>query len=105
MASRLEQLLSYAEEDPNDPFNLYAVALEYIKLGSEKADEFFQVLIRDHQDYIPTYYTYGKWLHDNGKLEDARRIFVDGKKLAQSSNDLKAVRELTNAINEIDFDL
>ncbi len=103
--SRLEQLLRYAREEPNDPFNLYAVALEYLKLDSLKAAEFFETLLKDHPNYVATYYTYGKLLHGENHFSRAREIFESGIIRATEKGDAKAIGELKNALSELDFDM
>ena len=42
MTSRIEQLKQFAKEDPNDPFNKYALALEYQKTDARKGIGNFQ---------------------------------------------------------------
>ena len=103
--SRLEQLLHFAREEPSDPFNLYAVALEYLKLDSSRAAEFFESLIRDYPDYVPTYYTFGKLLQAENNLSRARGIFEAGIIKATDARDLKAAAELRNALAELLFDM
>jgi tetratricopeptide (TPR) repeat protein len=103
--SRLEQLLRFVEEDPGDPFNIYAVAIEYLKLDASKAIPFFSALLKDHPGYVPTYYTYGKLLQQTKEYGEAKKIFETGIEKARAKNDLKAVGELRNALSELAFDM
>ena len=48
--SRLNQLLEFYKEDPNDPFNIYALATEYKSIDPEKALTYFELLIENHPD-------------------------------------------------------
>jgi hypothetical protein len=103
--TRLEQLLRFAEEEPNDPFNIYAVAIEYLKLDSEKAVPFFETLLKNHAAYVPTYYTFGKLLQQQKKFELSRSVFQNGIEKAAASHDNKAVQELKNALSELEFEM
>jgi tetratricopeptide (TPR) repeat protein len=103
--SRLQQLLKFVEEEPHDPFNIYAVALEYVKLDSDKALVYFENLVAEHPDYVASYYTFGKLLQIKNQLEKAKQVFQKGIEKADANNDQKALRELKNALTEIEFDL
>jgi tetratricopeptide (TPR) repeat protein len=101
--SRLHQLLKFLEEEPNDPFNIYALALEYQKIDAEKALTFFELLTKEHADYVATYYHLGKLHEELGNKEQAVQIFETGINKARSANDLKALKELQNALGEIQY--
>jgi hypothetical protein len=103
--SRLEQLLKFVEEEPNDPFNLYAVAIEYSKLDLNKAEIFYRQLLEKHPDYLPTFYSFGKLLVEKNDKVNAKEVFAKGIALAEKLKDAKALRELKNALNELEFDL
>ena len=102
--TRLEQLQQFLKEDPNDPFNLYALALEYLKSDSKEAHRLFDELLSYHPDYLPTYYTAGKRFADDGLVEKATKIFEDGIIKAREQQQAKTVRELQSALNELLFD-
>jgi tetratricopeptide (TPR) repeat protein len=101
--SRLHQLLKFLEEEPNDPFNIYALALEYQKIDHEKALAFFQLLTVEHADYVATYYHLGKLHEELGNKEEAIRIFETGIEKARTCQDYKALRELQSALGEIQY--
>ena len=102
--SRLQQLLTFLAEEPGDPFNIYAVALEYLKTDPSKAMEFFQLLLKDHPDYVPVYYHAGKLLQDLNDIPGAIRLFEEGIRRSAEQQDYKALRELRNALNEAQLD-
>jgi tetratricopeptide (TPR) repeat protein len=104
MPSRLQQLLSFLEEEPNEPFNIYAVAMEYLKTDIQKAEKFLSLLLHEHADYIPTYYQLGKVKLELGNIVAAKRIFSLGIKKAEIAGDAKTLKELRNALLEIEFD-
>jgi tetratricopeptide (TPR) repeat protein len=103
--TRLEQLEEFAKADPEDPFNLYALALEYQKSDRHKALAIFNDLTTHHDKYIPTYYHFGKLCIDVGDPEKAKMIFEKGIVLAGQHKELKAMRELKAALDELMHDL
>jgi uncharacterized protein HemY len=103
--SRLDQLLEFARQQPDDPFNIYAVGIEYLKLDSSKAIQFFQTLVKDHPAYVPTYYTFGKLLQQEKDFIRAKEIFTTGIVKAGEVKDMKAVGELKNALSELEFEM
>jgi len=102
--SRLEQLLKFYAEDPNDPFTIYAMANEYKVFDHDKALFFFEILIRDHPNYIATYYHLGYLYLEMGDEEKAKSTFEKGMKIAAANNEELALRELKNAYDEFMMD-
>ena len=102
--TRIEQLLTFLEEEPNEPFNLYALALEYTKTDSEKAIDYFEQLLSGHPNYVATYYHVGK-LYEELEMEDkAEAAYQKGIEVATQQNEALALRELKNAYQEfLDF--
>ena len=100
--TRLQQLQHFLLEDPNDPFNLYALAIEFQKTDVQKSIELFRQLITEYPRYIPTYYHFGKLLQEKGELENAQFVFVNGIKYAQEINAVKALHELRAALQELE---
>ena len=104
LTDRIKQLQQFYEEDPNDPFNLYALALEYLKSDAAKSEELFETLLMHHSEYLPTYYHAAKLFQESGKKEKAIAAFEDGIALAKKLNDKKAARELQSAYDEMMFE-
>ncbi len=102
--NRLIQLKEFYEEDPHDPFNLYALALEFLKIDLKKSRDFFEILLNLHKKYLPTYYHAAKLYLELGEKEKAITVFEDGISLARSLQDTKALRELQSAYDELMFD-
>src|ERR1044072_4542651 len=95
--TRLEQLQAFFNEDPNDLFNIYALALEYQRTDTTKALDYFNRVVRDHENYIPAYYRLGKLYQELGERERSLAIFEKGIEKANQQNDRKALRELQAA--------
>jgi tetratricopeptide (TPR) repeat protein len=104
MSNRLNQLLEFYDQDPSDPFNIYGLALEYLKSDVLKSRELFDVLLDKHEDYIPTYYHAAKLLAELNEKEKAIQIYERGIEQAKKLNDLKAARELKSAYQELIFE-
>jgi tetratricopeptide (TPR) repeat protein len=104
MTSRIDQLKQFAQEDPKDPFNKYALALEYQKTEAKMALEIFEQLVIDHRDYVPTYYHLGKLYQEYGRTRDALQVFDTGISEARKQNDTKAMNELQTAYREAQFE-
>jgi tetratricopeptide (TPR) repeat protein len=102
--ARLDQLLLYYNEDPNDPFNIYALALEYQKSDLHKACEYFERLLNNHEDYIPTYYHAAKVYQDLNEKAKAIAVYEKGIAHAKKQLNMKAARELQSAYDELIFE-
>ena len=102
MSKRIKQLEQFIADDPGDPFNYYALALEHAKMDERKALPTFTHLIINHKDYLPTYYQLAKLYENLGQKEDAAVIFREGIKIATLQNDLKTLRELRAALQELE---
>ncbi|SEJ71608.1 hypothetical protein SAMN05192553_10991 [Cyclobacterium xiamenense] len=94
---RVKELVTYMEEEPDNPFNIYALALEYQNQDKEKASFYFNKLLREHKSYLPCYYHAAKLFAELGLPEQAESTFVAGIQLAKTQNNTHAQRELENA--------
>jgi tetratricopeptide (TPR) repeat protein len=97
MSDRISQLQRFIDEDPDDPFNWYALALEYQRTDRPRAIELFRQLIAAHSSYVPTYYQLAQALEQTGDTADAISIYDRGIIAATMADDVKAMRELTSA--------
>jgi len=97
MNDRITQLLKFLEEDPEDEFVHYALALEYLKFDLQKAKTEFENLLQKHPDYLPTYYPAAHLMIDLNQLERAEQLFNSGIELAKAQNNQKARMELQSA--------
>jgi len=97
MNNILEELERFAEEDPHDPFNLYALALAYLKQDVHRAEQLFVQLTDQHSGYVPTYYQLGQLYASQGKVEEALSAFERGVAAARAVGDQKALREMEAA--------
>ena len=103
-SQRLKLLQEYLKSDPNDPFNLYAIATEYRNEAPQKALEYFEQLLTQHPDYLPTYYHAANLYAELGKDSSAEEIYNKGIALAKLQGNSLALRELQNALDEFLFE-
>ena len=102
---RINQLKSFLKEEPNDPFLQYSLALEYLKMEQDEAAlHIFENLLKDHEDYLPTYYHCGKLYERLNKKEEAVACYEKGILLARKQNHSRTLREINEALNSLRFD-
>lgn len=99
--TRLAQLLRFYEEDPDDAFNIYGLALEYLKSDVNKSEELFNLLLHNFPNYLPAYYHAAKLKTALQKTEEALSIYKKGMELAVTLNERKALGELRAAYEEM----
>jgi tetratricopeptide (TPR) repeat protein len=99
--SRIDLLEKYIAEDPSDPFNYYALALEYHQTNPNKAGELFDEILANHPDYLPVYYTAGTFYSEIANEVKALEILTKGVELAERKADFKTLRELKSAIQNL----
>ncbi|MEM1271168.1 MAG: tetratricopeptide repeat protein [Bacteroidota bacterium] len=97
--SRLERLLQFLEEDPNDAFTLFALAQEYTKLGDPtQATALYERLVNEQPEYVGTYYHLGKIYEEADRFDEAVEIYQRGIVAATQAGDLHAKSELQSAL-------
>jgi tetratricopeptide (TPR) repeat protein len=100
--NRIELLEQYLEDDPDDEFTMYALALEYVKLGEYMAAKnFFSTLVNKHPGYLPAYYQFGKLNEILNEKEKANELYRDGMELAKKQHDQHTLNELLEAFNSL----
>lgn len=98
-SARLTQLLSFLEETPDDPFILYALALEYKSSDREGALHYFTRLLTDHPDYLPTYYQAAQFYEETNHIPKALEMYRKGIDLATRQQDAATRKELQAAFD------
>ena len=96
--SRLASLLSFLQDDPTDPFTLYALATEYRALGdSAQAWQYYDQLLRHHPTYVGTYYHAAALLTELNRREEAEAVYRTGLVEARKQGQHHAAAELQGA--------
>lgn len=99
---RIKMLEQFLRDDPTDPFNLYALALEFKNQDSQKAQGLFDQLLGEHPTYLPTYYIAGNFFADQSDPVKGLTVLRNGLALALEQKDKNAARELKSAIENLE---
>ena len=100
VSPRLRQLQQMLQRQPDDPFLLYGVAMEYKKAGeSGRALEHFDEVLRRDPNYCYAYYQRAQVHESRGDLEAAKRSLRDGLDAADRSGDAHARSEIEAALS------
>lgn len=101
---RLSLLREYCIDEPENPFNFYALALEIRAFNPTEAEELFDLLLRLHPSYLPVYYPAAHFFFELDQLDKAKEIFQNGIALARIQKEEKTLRELQNAFQNFLFE-
>ena len=101
---RLEQLRQFVVDEPNDPFNRYALALELLKVDAEEARRLFEQLVESFPHYLPTYYPYAQLLIEMKASKKAEEVFALGIQRSRAAGDSKSLREIQALYNDWKYD-
>lgn len=102
---RLQKLLEFLKNEPDDEFLLYALATEYVRLNqTDTALSYYERLVRDHPSYVGTYYHLGKLYEALNRKQDAITTYENGMKIARAARDNHALSELQGVYNELNDD-
>ncbi|NND31028.1 MAG: tetratricopeptide repeat protein [Saprospiraceae bacterium] len=92
---RVALLTSYLEETPDDPFLHFALAQEYAnQQKTEEAIKKYEYLLREHPDYVGTYYHAGQAYEQLDNAERAMEIYNLGINVALRLQDKHSASEL-----------
>lgn len=93
--SRLDKLLAFIQNEPEDEFLKYALATEYLRLNEvDKALGYYEDLVQNHPDYTGTYYHLGKLYEALGRRDDAITTYEKGIQITKAKRDMHALSEL-----------
>ena len=102
--NRKEFIISELKNNPQDPFNQYLLALEYLKENNRgEAISLFNYIYENSPNYLPLYYTYAINLIELGDVDKAKEMVKKGIELAALLNKEKVKSEL-NQLFELYFD-
>ena len=100
--ARLDKLLEFIKNEPNDEFLKYALATEYLRLNqTDRALTYYEELVNNHPNYTGTYYHLGKLLERVGNKEKAVKIYERGMLEAKKAGDNHTYNELQGAYEDL----
>lgn len=100
--NRIAMLEKFMQEDPSDPFPIYALALEYQVTEKDKARQLFEQLLAHHPGYLPVYYMAGNFFLELNEPNRATEILLKGLALAKAQNSLATAREIQSVLDNLD---
>lgn len=101
--SRLAQLRSMLESEPNDSFLRYAIALELKRMGNiAEAVSGLSSLLQDQPTHIPSYYQLATFLGEVGRTNDAIEVCRAGALQCIVAGDRKARAELMGLMETLE---
>ena len=102
--SRLEKLLEFLKNEPNDEFLKYALATEYLRLNDTgNALLYYEDLVTNHADYVGTYYHLGKLLERKKEKKEAEETYREGLRRT-FGKEQHTYAELQQALNDLLYD-
>lgn len=101
---RIQLLRQFAEEEPENPFNGYALALEFRESDPKEAQSLFAKLLSEHPTYLATYFPAAHLYAEMGEIDQAKMVFESGISLAREQKNAKALQELQNAYQNFLFE-
>ncbi|MCX6133227.1 MAG: tetratricopeptide repeat protein [Ignavibacteriales bacterium] len=100
---RIGKLKALLEQDPNDGFSRYALALEYAGANdSGQAVVLLEDLLLRDQTYVPAYQQLGYLYERLGRLQEAAAIFKRGMHIAAQQGDHHAKAEMQDALDSME---
>lgn len=93
--SRTDMFRKLLERDPNNPMVLYSLGNELFKEHKyQEAREYLNRAVQSKPDYSVAYRTLGRTLYELHEDAEARRVFTEGREIAQRNGDLQTVKEI-----------
>lgn len=103
MLSRLDSLWEMYDQNPQDPFFMYAIGLELQTTNPQKTQEIWENLIVNFAEYLPTYYALAKLYEDLEQITLAKNMYEKGIEVAKSQKNVKIQKELQNALQNVEL--
>jgi predicted Zn-dependent protease len=99
---RIAMLSEILTANPEDSFARYGLAQEYSNAGQiEQALQEFKTLIEKNPDYTPAYFMAAQTLAKASRVDEAKRMLVDGISSARRTNNAHAQSEMTAMLEEL----
>ncbi|GAB4125151.1 MAG: hypothetical protein OHK0045_08550 [Raineya sp.] len=97
MPTLFEKLLQYAEEQPQDPFNWYALATECRKYDLQESLLYYEKVWREFPEYGANYYHLASAYTELNMLAKAKQVYEQGIEVLSKQKEWKLLQELKNA--------
>jgi predicted RNA polymerase sigma factor len=102
MSGRREKLETMLKSAPTDQLLRYMLAMELDRGGCpEESLDHFKLLMQSTPAYVPAFLMAGQLLMRQGRIEDARSVFVDGIAVAQQQQNSHAAGEMAGFLSSL----
>lgn len=96
---RIAMLTEILAGNPGDAFARYGLAMEFSNAGQiEQALQEFKTLLDKNPDYTAGYFMAAQTLEKAGRIDEAKRMLVDGISSARRTGNAHAQSEMTAMI-------
>ena len=96
----MEILKTMLEQNPQDAFARYGLAMEYANGGQlEKAAAEFRAVLEFNPSYAAAYFHGGQVLEKLGRVDDARQVYEQGIEVTSRTGDQHTRSELQAALD------
>ena len=102
---RLKTLIELEKSDNKDVTIKYMIAIEYLNSENPKCDIYFNTLLTDFKDYLPTYYIAGEHYYNKEQYEKSAEILNKGLLIAKKEENQKTYNEIQNLLLNVEFEL
>jgi Tfp pilus assembly protein PilF len=100
--TRRQVLEEFVQKSPGDAFSRYGLAMECMGTGDASAAIVnFDLLLKQHADYIPAYLMYAQLLVRQSRPDEAKQILTTGIAAAGKKGDQHAVSEMEGLLSDI----
>jgi tetratricopeptide (TPR) repeat protein len=99
---RIATLNEILTENPGDAFARYGLAMEYSKQGDlDRALAEFSILLEKNPDYTAGYFMAAQTLARTQRVDDAKKMLIDGIASARRTGNLHAQSEMEAMLTEL----
>ena len=99
---RIALLTEILAANPGDAFARYGLAIEYSNTGKiDEALREFKTLLEKNPDYAPGYFMAAQTLEKAGRIDEAKRLLVDGISSARRTGNAHAQSEMTAMLESL----
>ncbi len=98
--NRVEILKQMVNQDPNNGFARYGLAIEYANSGQlDEAVAEFRTVLQHDESYAAAYYHGGQALEKLGQVDEARALYEKGIEATTRKGDLHTRAEIEAALS------
>jgi tetratricopeptide (TPR) repeat protein len=99
---RIATLTEILAANPADKLARYGLAMEYSNAGrTDEAIQQFKMLIENNPDYAAAYFMAAQTLANASRVDEAKRMLVDGITAARRTGNQHAQSEMTGMLEQL----